>query len=215
MFYIQNLKYESILDIKELRIKKQKITSIVGKSGSGKTSFLKMLNKMLTPNSGKIFYDGKNIKDINPIKLRREVAMLGQTPAIFPGSIRDNLLIGRKFSNKSSLQDSKLVNLLEDLNLDKSLNQDGDDLSGGEKQRIALARVILNDPKVFLLDEPSSALDNETEDLIINSIVKHSKENNKTLIMVTHSSEIGKEFSDVIIEIKNKSVHERRIYDGS
>lgn len=208
MFYIKNLKYKSILHIKELEIQKNKITSIVGKSGSGKTTLLKMLNKMLTPDSGEIFYKGKNIKDIDAIQLRRQVVMLGQISAIFPASIRENLLIGRKFSNKESLSDKKLINILKKLGLDKSLDQDCEDLSGGEKQRIALARVMLIDPEVFLLDEPSSALDSETENLIITSLVNHSKENNKTLIMVTHSSKMGKEFSDVVIEIKNKAANE-------
>lgn len=209
MFLIQDLKYKSILNISELKIQKHKISSIVGRSGSGKTTFLKMLNKMITPDSGEIFYNGKNIKDMDAIELRRKVVMLGQTPAIFPGTIRDNLLIGRKFSNKEPLSDEKLMDMLKKLELDKSLDQDGEELSGGEKQRIALARVILSDPEVFLLDEPSSALDSETENLIISSLVNYSKENNKTLIMVTHSSEIGREFSDVVIEIKNKIASEK------
>ena len=215
MFYIKDLKFKSILDISELKIKEHKISSIVGKSGSGKTTFLKMLNKMLTPDSGQILYKDKNIKDIDAIQLRREVVMLGQTPAIFPGTIRENLLIGRKFSNKTNLPDKRLVNMLEKLGLDKSLDQDGKDLSGGEKQRIALGRVILSDPQVFLLDEPSSALDGETENLIIKSLADYSKENNKTLIMVTHSLEIGRAYSDIVIEIKNKDAKEKEVYNGS
>lgn len=215
MFYIQNLKYKSILNITELKIEKHKITSIVGKSGSGKTTLLKMLNKMLTPDSGEIFYGGKNIKDIDAIQLRRQVVMLGQTPAIFPGTIRDNLLIGRKFANKEPLPDEQLINMMGKIELDKSLDQDGQELSGGEQQRIALARVILTDPEVFLLDEPSSALDDVTERLIITSLVNYTKRNNKTLIMVTHSTEIGKEFSDVVFEIKNRTANEKENFNGS
>lgn len=215
MFYIQNLKYKSILNITELKIEKHKITSIVGKSGSGKTTLLKMLNKMLTLDSGEIFYGGKNIKDIDAIQLRRQVVMLGQTPAIFPGTIRDNLLIGRKFANKEPLPDEQLINMMGKIELDKSLDQDGQELSGGEQQRIALARVILTDPEVFLLDEPSSALDDVTERLIITSLVNYTKRNNKTLIMVTHSTEIGKEFSDVVFEIKNRTANEKENFNGS
>lgn len=215
MFYIQNLKYKSILNITELKIEKHKITSIVGKSGSGKTTLLKMLNKMLTLDSGEIFYGGKNIKDIDAIQLRRQVVMLGQTPAIFPGTIRDNLLIGRKFANKEPLPDEQLINMMGKIELDKSLDQDGQELSGGEQQRIALARVILTDPEVFLLDEPSSALDDVTERLIITSLVNYTKENNKTLIMVTHSTEIGKEFSDIVFEIKNRTANVKENFNGS
>ncbi len=209
MFYIKDLKYKSILDISELKIEENSVTAIVGRSGSGKTTFLKMLNKMISPDSGQILYKDQNIKDIDAVELRRKVVMLGQTPAIFPGSIRENLLIGRKFSNKEDLSDESLLKILNQLGLDKSLEEDGQDLSGGEKQRIALARVILSDPEVFLLDEPSSALDSETENLIIESLVEHSRENNKTLIMVTHSLDIGKSFSDLVIEIKNKDANEK------
>lgn len=215
MFYIQELKYKSILNLNELKIEKDKIISIVGRSGSGKTTLLKMLNKMLTPDSGDIFYKGKNIKDIDAIQLRREVVMLGQTPAIFPGNIRENLLIGRKFSNKEPLPDEDLIIMLEKIGLDKLLDQDSYELSGGEKQRIALARVILTDPEVFLLDEPSSALDSETENLIITSLVNHSRENKKTLIMVTHSEEMGQKFSDIVIEIKNKDANKKEKLYGS
>ena len=209
MFHIQNLKYKSILDIDELTIEENKVTSIVGKSGSGKTTFLKMLNKMISPDSGEILYKGRSLKDIDAIGLRKEVVMLGQTPAIFPGNIRDNLLIGRKFSNKEDLADKRLVDIINKLQLNEDLDKNADELSGGEKQRIALARVIISDPDVFLLDEPSSALDSETENLIISSLVNHSKENNKTLIMVTHSLEIGREFSDDLIEIRNKNAKKR------
>ena len=204
MFNIQDLKYKSILNIRKLEIREHQITSIVGRSGSGKTTFLKMLNKMITPDSGVILYKDKNIKEIDAVQLRREVVMLGQAPAIFPGTIRDNLLIGRKFAQKEPVADEKLVYMLKKLGLDKSLDEDSEQLSGGEQQRVALARVIISDPQVFLLDEPSSALDSDTENLIISSLVDYTKENNKTLIMVTHSLEIGIEFSDFIIEIKDK-----------
>nr|WP_300006314.1 ABC transporter ATP-binding protein [Tissierella sp.] len=207
MFQIKDLKFKSILNIHDLKIKENKITSIVGKSGSGKTTFLKMLNKMITPDSGSILYNNRDIKEIDAVQLRREVIMLGQTPAIFPGNIRDNLLIGRKFSGKEALPDQELTAMLKKLGLNKSLNEEASNLSGGEQQRVALGRVIIADPQVFLLDEPSSALDSKTENLIISSLADYSKENNKTLIMVTHSLDIGREFSDFIIEIKNKDAN--------
>ena len=92
------------------------------------------------------------------------------------------------------------------VNLNKELNENAEKLSGGEKQRVALGRVILMEPEVLLLDEPSSALDEDTEHLIIESLVNYTKENNKTLIMVTHSKKIATHFSDHIIEIKKSTV---------
>lgn len=215
MFYIKNLKFKSILDIEEMTIEERKITSIVGKSGSGKTTLLKMLNKMLTPDSGQILYKGKNIRDIDAIELRRQVVMLGQTPAIFPGTIRDNLLIGRKFADKEPIPEEDLLRVMEKVELDKPLDGQGEELSGGEQQRVALARVILSDPEVFLLDEPSSALDSVTERLIIKSLVDYTRENYKTLIMVTHSRDIGNEFSDIVFEIKNRTASAKEGFNGS
>ncbi|MPN28539.1 Fe(3+) ions import ATP-binding protein FbpC [bioreactor metagenome] len=90
--------------------------------------------------------------------------------------------------------------------LKKPLSVNADELSGGEKQRLALGRVILMNPEVFLLDEPSSALDEETENLIIGKLTSFVKANNKTLIMVTHSKGIACKFSDNIIEISNGRV---------
>ena len=206
MFLIENVKYKNILDIEKLKIESKKIVSIVGKSGSGKTTFLKLLNKMISPTSGNVYYNGKNLKEIDSIDLRRDVIMLNQTPAIFKGTIRDNLMIGRKFSKKALLSDDKMNEILNLLELDKSLDTKSEKLSGGEKQRIALGRVILTDPDVFLLDEPSSALDSHTENLIIKSLIDHTRKTNKTLIMVTHSKDIGVKFSDIIIEIEDGKI---------
>lgn len=132
--------------------------------------------------------------------------MLPQSPAIFNGNIKDNLLVGLKFSEKPLISDRKLIETLQLINLKKDFNETPDALSGGEKQSLALGRVILMDPDVLLLDEPSSALDEDTEHIIIDSLVKYSRKNNKTLIMVTHSKKVANTFSDYIIEMKNGEI---------
>lgn len=202
IFLFKDVKYKDILDIKSLDIKKYKVTCILGESGSGKTTLLRLLNKLITCDSGEIMYNGQPIKDMDPIELRREIIMLPQSTAIFSGSIKDNLLIGLKFSERPAVSDNELYQVLESVKLSKDLNQDAERLSGGEKQRVALARVIIMRPEVLLLDEPSSALDDETEHMIIDEMVNYTKKNNKTLIMVTHSKNIAKNFADEIIRIK-------------
>ncbi|MBU5270447.1 ABC transporter ATP-binding protein [Clostridium cochlearium] len=206
MFLFKNVSYKNILNIRELNIPSHKVTCIVGQSGSGKTTLLRLLNKIISYDEGEILYNDKSLKTIDSIKLRREVIMLPQIPVMFNGNVKENLLIGLKFSEKPLVPDEILYEILEFVQLDKELSESVEKLSGGEKQKLCLARALLLNPEVFLLDEPSSALDEDTEHLIISSLVEYTKKNNKTLIMVTHSKKIAKNFSDNIIEIKNGSL---------
>ncbi len=206
MFKIKNLKYKNILNIENLEIKKQNVTCIVGESGSGKTTLLRILNKMISADSGEILYNDSPITDVDSIKLRREVVMLPQLPIIYDGTIKDNLLIGFKFSEKKMPDDTELLTMLKSLGLNKDLLDSPNNLSGGEKQRLAIARVLLLKPEVLLLDEPSSALDEKNELNIISLIATYVKDYNKTLIIVTHSKNIANIFADDIIKMSNGSL---------
>ncbi|OHW63318.1 sulfate/thiosulfate import ATP-binding protein CysA [Andreesenia angusta] len=208
MFSLRDVRYKDILEIDELEIEDGKVTSIVGESGSGKTTLLRLLNKLISCDSGEVKYRGENIENIDSVELRRNVVMLPQIPSIFSGTVRDNLQIGLKFSEKPEADDSVLLSVLELVGLKKSLDESSENLSGGEKQRLALGRVILLEPEVLLLDEPSSALDEETERIIIGKLVEYTKEQKKTLVMVTHSKKIAKNYSDNIIEIRNGRIAE-------
>lgn len=203
MFRFENVKLKSILEIEELLINDGEITCVLGESGSGKTTFLKLFNKIVSCDSGDIFYNEENIKKINSVKLRREVVMLSQTPVIFHGNIKENLLKGLMFSEKSNVSDEELIRILKYVNLNKDLYDETASLSGGEKQRLALGRVILMDPKVLLLDEPSSALDEGNESLIMERLVEYTKENNKTMLIVTHSKRLAYNYSDRVLQIEN------------
>ncbi|MDO5041307.1 MAG: ABC transporter ATP-binding protein [Peptoniphilus sp.] len=209
MFEFQDVKFKDILNIKNMHISSGKVTSIIGESGSGKTTLIKMLNKMNSPSEGKILYKGKDLREINSVQLRREVIMLAQNPVAYEGTIRDNLMVGLNFTGKPPVSDSILKDFIKRSGLIKNLDDPIENLSGGELQRIALIRILVMNPEVFLLDEPSSALDDETEKLIINMVVSYIRENNKTMVMVTHSKSMAEEFSDEIIKLeKNK------IFDG-
>lgn len=206
MFSLKNVQYKDILHIDALVIEACKVTSIVGESGSGKTTLLRLLNKLISHDRGEITYNGRDLNTIDSIQLRRTVVMLPQIPTIFPGNVKDNLLVGLKFAEKPPVDDDKLREILKFVNLDKDLEEESENLSGGEKQRLALARVILLDPDVFLLDEPSSSLDEDTERTIIKKLVTYTKDMNKTLIMVTHSKKIAENYSDHIIKIGRGSI---------
>jgi putative ABC transport system permease protein len=201
MFKLNNVVYKKILYIEQLEIPKNKVTSIVGESGSGKSTLLRLLNKLISCDKGEIYYNNLLIDNIDSVELRRKVVMLPQQPVVFPGNIKENLLIGLKFSGKPEVGDDKLTQVLEMVSLKKKLGDDTEKLSGGEKQRVALGRIILMKPEVYLLDEPSSALDDKTEEVVIEKIVKYIKSENKTLVMVTHSKKIALDYSDNIVEI--------------
>lgn len=209
MFILKNVKYKNILHIENMTIQNGKVTCIIGESGSGKTTILKMLNKMISPDSGEILFKDKKLNETDSVAIRRNVVMLPQSPSIFKGNIKNNLLIGLDFSEKPAASDIELKEVLKVVKLNKDLDDSADKLSGGEKQRVALGRILLMDPEVLLLDEPSSALDEETENIIFEALVDYTKKFNKTLIMVTHSRQVAEKFSDEIIAIKNGKIYNR------
>jgi len=203
MFHLKNVQFNNILNISELAIEAGKITCIVGESGSGKTTLLKVLNHLVNYEQGQIKYKDEDLKELDAITLRREVTLVPQTPVIFPGTLRDNLQIGLQFSKKEPAPDEKLLEEIHRLGLYKQLDDQTDTFSGGEKQRLALARVILMDPEVLLLDEPTSALDYNTVDKVMGRILDYVISRQKTLVMVTHSRQLAKETGEKIITLEN------------
>lgn len=206
MFNLENVKFKDILDIDNIVIEEKKITAILGSSGGGKTTFLKLLNNMISADKGEIKYNNKKIEEYDPVKLRREVVMLPQNPQIFKGTIKDNFKKTESITKKENSDKQDYSSLLEKVTLSKNLADNAEKLSGGEKQRLALARVILLEPKVLLLDEPSSSLDQKTEEKIIEMVTNYVRENEKTLIMVTHNREIAEKYADKIINIEKGTI---------
>ncbi len=201
MFEFKDVKFKNILDLPTLYIANNKITTFIGPSGSGKTTILKMLNKMVSPNEGYILFNGQRLDQMDSVACRRQITMMSQAPAMFEGDIKENLIAGFKFQKREIPDDNVLADMLFKVKLDKDLNSPIQTLSGGEKQRLALGRVLLLDSQVYLLDEPSSALDDTTAEAVIEMIVEYARRENKTLVMVTHSKAIAQRFSDKIIEI--------------
>jgi len=203
MFDLRNVRYKNILYIERLYLPANKITCITGESGSGKTTLLKLLNNLISSDSGEILYKGRNIEDLDPVQLRREVVLLPQTPVTFPGTIKDNLLIGRQFSEKPPVKNDELAALLGKVRLSKNLSSSAAELSGGEKQRLALCRVLLMEPDVLLLDEPTSALDDDTAGLVMELAAGYAREKKKTIVMVTHSKGLARNYGETIVTVKS------------
>lgn len=205
MFTFFDVRYKDIVDIPKLNIDKG-FTALLGASGSGKTTVLRMLNKMISPTHGRIFFNGTDIGHIESVKIRRNVMMLSQNPVIFEGTIKDNLTIAFDFQDREIPSDDALSTMLTKVQLSKSLDTAADQLSGGEKQKLALGRLLLLDPEVYLLDEPSAALDSETEDMIIHMLSKKVKEEAKSVIMVTHARSVAEKYADDMIEMMDGKI---------
>ena len=202
MFSLRDVRFKGILDIPHLEIPEGQVTCILGKSGSGKTTLMRLLNRMISPDAGTITYRGTPITEIDPVQLRRRVVMLPQSPVMFDGTIRDNLLKGLEFAGKPLVDDALLQRIMDVMDLRKDLDGDASTLSGGEKQRVALGRVLAMQPEVALLDEPSSALDRGTEETIMARLVAGAREYNVTLVIVTHSRALAEAIAENLIEME-------------
>lgn len=191
-FQIQNLSRLSdkgvcILEGVNLQIPKGVIVGIIGPSGSGKSTLLRALNRLWEPPAGTVLLDGEDICQIDVLSVRRRVGMLFQLPALFEGTVADNVRYGPKLRGKK-LSDEEVLKLLDLADLDASfINKNGSELSVGQQQRVALARTLANEPEVLLLDEPTSALDPISTQNIEDVLVKLKKTQGMTAIMVSHS----------------------------
>ena len=210
MFLVKNLRFKQILDIPYLLLDRP-IVCIAGASGSGKTTFLRMLNRLNVPDEGTVLYNGQDLASMDTIKLRRNVVMLGQTPVIYSGTVEDNLQIGLRFSQKPPADTNMMKEIISRLELKIALDAHCQNLSGGEKQRLCLARVMLMDAETYLLDEPSAALDSKTERIIVDVLADFVRKKNKQLVMISHSGYIAQLFQDSVVRIDNGRVVE--VYD--
>jgi putative ABC transport system ATP-binding protein len=201
LFTLHDVRYKHVLAIDHLEIEAQEVTSIVGRSGSGKSTLLRLLNRMISPDSGSITYKSHPMDAISPVELRRRVVMLPQTPVVFEGNVRENVLKGLEFSERAPVADAEITRLLDLMEISREIASGASSLSGGERQRVAIARVLAMRPEVLLLDEPTSALDASTQDTVIANLFTEARACDTRIIIVTHATAIADRWSDRIIEI--------------
>jgi putative ABC transport system ATP-binding protein len=163
---------------------------IEGPSGSGKSSLLRLMNRLQEPTGGEILLDDRPIRDYDVTSLRRRIGYVQQTPVMLEGSVADNLLLPFRFRSarqRTSPDRDRLRALMDELLLhDVELSGQATQLSVGQKQRVALIRAVLTEPEILLCDEPSSALDPESRDIVQASLERLNVERQMTLIVVTH-----------------------------
>ena len=179
-----------VLNNLNLTFEANKTTAIVGRSGSGKSTILSLLNKLYTINSGEILIDGHNIDTLTEESLRDNIGVVTQAPYIFNRTIRENLLfINQNATEEQMISALKRAHIYDfictlDGGLDSKVGENGLMLSGGQKQRLAIARILLKNSPIIVLDEATSALDNESQQLIVNAIEDLKKDH--TIIIVAH-----------------------------
>jgi putative ABC transport system ATP-binding protein len=161
------------------------LLGIVGASGSGKSSLLRLLNRLDEPTSGTVYIDEQDYRQLPPRELRRRVGMVTQRPFLFPGDVASNLRFGPE-QRGEHLPDAEIGQLLERVGLPEFAGREVSVLSGGEQQRVSLARALANRPEVLLLDEPTSALDEGSKLGIEELIAGLVRDHGLTCVMVTH-----------------------------
>lgn len=174
-----------LIDDITVRVQKGEILAVVGPSGSGKSSFLRLLNRLDEPTSGTVYLEGTDYRQIPPRELRRRVGLVTQTPSLFPGTIANNLRFGPR-QQGADLPAETITFLLDQVGLADRAKSDVVNLSGGEAQRVSLARAIANSPVVLLMDEPTSALDEEAKEEVEALILQIVQQNALTCVIVSH-----------------------------
>jgi len=170
------------------RIPADGLTAMVGPSGAGKTTLLRLLNRLDDPDSGEVLLDGRNVKDLDVLDLRRRVQYVGQVPVTFPGTVAQN--VGEGWEG-----------LLARVGLEVSLGgRDADLLSVGEAQRMCLARALAQNPDCLLLDEPTSALDTVSKGGV-EALVRAMADEGLTVVMVTHDPRQATHLADRTIDV--------------
>jgi len=206
VFSLKEATYREILYIPELVIPGSTLFTITGKSGSGKSTLLKLLNNLISCDRGTISYRGRNLNSLDPVILRRKVVMVPQTPYIFPGTLEDNIRLAFNFNGKEPPEQAAMKDLLATFGLPFNLDQDSANLSGGEKQRLALTRAVLLEPDTMLLDEPTAALDAETARDILNFLVKWVKSEQKAVVMVSHAGKMIRSKADWLLTLADGQI---------
>jgi ABC-type methionine transport system ATPase subunit len=169
-----------------------------GPSGSGKSTLLRLLNRLADPDSGRVLYEGTDVRDSDPLALRREVALVPQLPALIDGSVHENIaygprLAGHSFDARSSLELAGLDPGFE--------HRDSAKLSVGEQQRVMLARALALQPRVLLLDEPTSALDEAAREAVEATLRRLRARTGIATVLVTHDMAQARRLADYVVQL--------------
>ncbi len=192
-----------VIDIQALSIPSQACTVILGDNGAGKTTLLSLLGFVLTPDWGEIHYQDLKVSKQNRFSLRRRIAALHQRPYLFRGTVLNNAALSLKLRGvPEDIAREKAMRGLDQVGLSRLAQRSASRLSGGEAQRTALARCMVTNPEVLLLDEPFSHLDRHSIDLI-QGVISDFLNNAGTLVFSTHDHQRWPELADYVVTLEN------------
>jgi putative ABC transport system ATP-binding protein len=181
------------------------VLAIVGPSGSGKSSLLRLLNRLDEPTGGTVYLDGCDYRELSPRELRRRVGMVMQRPFLFPGTVAANLQFGPA-QRGENLDDAAVEALLARVELAGFGGRTVEKLSGGEAQRVSLARALANRPEVLLLDEPTASLDETLARHVEEVVSGVIRDGNLTCLFVTHDRAQARRIADRVLVVEHGSV---------
>lgn len=193
-----NYSSEVQLKFPDFSLSKGEQALILGQSGCGKTTLLHLLSGLLQPNSGNVDVENENISKMSGATLDNfrgaNIGIVFQTPHFIEAlTVKENLTLTQTLAGKSKNVD-KVKSLLADLGVESKLNSNLNALSVGEKQRVSIARALVNSPALILADEPTSALDDENCDAVLKLVREQAKKHNSTLLIVTHDNRLKDQF---------------------
>ena len=193
-----------------MKIEKGKITVIIGSSGCGKTTTLKMINKLILPTSGKIYIDGEDTSQKDTIKLRRNIGYVIQQTGLFPHmTVKENIELIAKIENidknKMNMRTRELMKMIN-LDYEKFSERYPLELSGGQQQRVGVARAFALDPAIILMDEPFSAVDPISRRQLQDELIAIQKKLEKTIVFVTHDIQEAVKIADKICLLNNGEI---------
>ncbi|MFB9808874.1 ATP-binding cassette domain-containing protein [Haladaptatus pallidirubidus] len=190
-----------IVDSVSFRVHEREVLAILGPSGAGKSTLLRLLNRLDEPNEGTVYLDGRDYRELPPRELRHRVGYVPQTPALRDGTVFDNVTIGPRLREEPVSED-RVEELLARMDLAEYGRRDVAELSGGETQRVAIARTLITDPEILLLDEPTSSLDTTSESRVETLLTKSIHESGLTAILVTHDTTQARRLADRVAQLE-------------
>lgn len=209
-FQLRNLQYsydvekgDNSITVNNLEIKPGERVAILGKVGAGKSTLLKLLSGQASATRGKVIIDGVDISHIDPSDVRRQLGFLSQESRLFFGSLRQNLMLGHPHATEpemlQALRISGALSLVQQdaASLDRIIHEGGRGLSGGQRQMVLLSRMILRNPQIVLLDEPTASMDEQLEEYVIRQM--HGWLSGRTLVLVTHRPALLKLVDRIVV----------------